>query len=157
MNVSLFGRVNRTQVELYIRPTTGSRRKDLQGLRVPCAVVVSINFTVHIICEYLIIIWHDILQYAYPEVFAGNNDPITDHVDIITKSTVPIGFILREDLNMSCDLIQVDNYGWLHNGTWNGAIGLFASKRIKALAYGTIMLAERLMVSEFTGEIFRLG
>lgn len=57
---------------------------------------------------------------------------------------------------MSCDIIQTDNYGWLHNGTFNGAIGLFETKRIKALAYGTIMLPERLAICDFTGEVFRL-
>lgn len=41
MNLSPFGSVNGTNLQLYMRPTTGSRRKDLQGLRVPCAVVVS--------------------------------------------------------------------------------------------------------------------
>lgn len=81
---------------------------------------------------------------------------MTDHVDIITKATVPVGFTLREDLNMSCDIVQVDNYGWLHNESFNGAMGLFQQKRIKALSHGTIMLQERLRFVEFTGEIFRL-
>lgn len=69
---------------------------------------------------------------------------------------MPVAFILREDLNHSCDIVQADNYGWLHNDTFNGAIGLFQKKQIKAIAYGTIMLPERLLVTEFTGEIFRL-
>lgn len=35
-----------TELDLYTRPTTGSRRKNLQGLRIPCALVVSKNILV---------------------------------------------------------------------------------------------------------------
>lgn len=50
MNVSLFGNVNSemsigahqksNEVELAVRPTTGSRRGNLQGLIIPCGLVV---------------------------------------------------------------------------------------------------------------------
>lgn len=60
-------------------------------------------------------------------------------------------------MNMKCDIIQVDNYGWLReNGTFSGAMGMFQRKRIKAMSHGTIMLKERLAVCEFTADIFRL-
>lgn len=61
---------------------------------------------------------------------------------------------MRENLNMSCAIIQVDNYGWNINGTFNGAMGLFQQKRIQALSHGTIMREDRLKYVEFTGEIF---
>lgn len=79
-----------------------------------------------------------------------------DHIDILTKATLPIGAILFEDLNMTCDIVQFDSYGWLHNGTFNGAMGMFQRKRIKAMAHGTIMLKERLAVCEFTADLFKI-
>lgn len=96
------------------------------------------------------------MQYAYPEQLTYMDDPARDHIDIVTKTTIPVGLILHEDLNMTCDIIQTDNYGWLHNGTFNGAMGLFQTNRIKLMLHGTIMLQERLLVTEFTAEIFRV-
>lgn len=84
------------------------------------------------------------------------NDPVRDHIDVVTKATIPIGLILYEDLNMSCDIVQTDSFGWLHNGTFNGAMGLFERQRIKSMLHGMVMLAERLRVSEFTAEIYRI-
>lgn len=55
---------------------------------------------------------------------------------------------------MSCAVIQVDNYGWLRNGTFDGAMGLFQKKKIQALNHGTIMRIDRLAYIEFTAEIF---
>lgn len=52
-------------------------------------------------------------------------------------------------------MVQVDNYGWLRNDTFNGAVGLFQQGRIKATAYATIMLPERLLVTEFTGNVYQ--
>lgn len=46
MNVSLFGHVNgngNNEVQLVMRATTVSRRGNLQGLLLPCGIVVS-NF-----------------------------------------------------------------------------------------------------------------
>lgn len=97
----------------------------------------------------------DWFQYAYTEQLTYNNDPINDHVDIVTKATYPIALFLHENLNMSCSILQMSNYGWLHNGTFSGAIGLFQKRRIKALAYSTIMLPERLMVAEFTSDVYQ--
>lgn len=57
-------------------------------------------------------------------------------------------------LLFSCNIIQVDNYGWNLNGTWNGAMGLFQRKRIQALSHATIMREDRLKYVEFTGEVF---
>lgn len=50
MNVSVFGNLNSAmdisaqhegnEVQLFMRPTTGSRRGNLQGLIIPCGLVV---------------------------------------------------------------------------------------------------------------------
>lgn len=53
----------------------------------------------------------------------------------------------------SCDVIQVDNFGWNSNGTWNGLMGLFQQKKIQMLFHGTIMREDRLAQVEFTAEI----
>lgn len=66
-----------------------------------------------------------------------------------------MGVVLRESINMSCDIIQVDSYGWLRNGTFNGAIGLFQTGHIKATAFASVMFPERLPVTEFTGNVWR--
>lgn len=55
---------------------------------------------------------------------------------------------------MSCDIVQVDNYGWNINGTFNGAMGLFQQKRIQILSHATIMREDRLKYVEFTAELF---
>lgn len=93
------------------------------------------------------------LQYAYPESLVSNDDPATDHIDVITKCSYHIGFVIRDSLNLICDMVQVDSYGWLHNGTFNGVFGLFQQKRIKMAAYAQIMLTERLRVADSTGHI----
>lgn len=73
---------------------------------------------------------------------------------MFTKATEPVTANLRENLNMSCDVIQVDSYGWKTNGTFNGAMGLFQQKRIQSLFHGTIMRTDRFDTVEFTAEIF---
>lgn len=50
--------------------------------------------------------------------------------------------------------MQVDNYGWNMNGTFNGVMGLFQQKRIQILSHATIMREDRLKHVEFTGEVF---
>lgn len=54
----------------------------------------------------------------------------------------------------SCAIIQVDNYGWNTNHTFNGAMGLFQKKRIQMLSHATIMRVDRLEQVEFTAEVF---
>lgn len=55
-----------------------------------------------------------------------------------------------------CKLLQVDSFGWLFNGTFNGAMGLFQQDKIDLLGHATIMRIERLKYVEFTGDIFRV-
>lgn len=76
------------------------------------------------------------------------------NVDIFTKGTITVVANMRKNLNMSCDIIQVDNYGWNANGTFHGVMGLFKQKRIQALTHGTLMSADRLEYAEFTAELF---
>lgn len=54
----------------------------------------------------------------------------------------------------SCDIWQVDNFGWKVNGSFNGVMGLFQRKKIEMLMHGTIMLVDRFEAVEFTAEIF---
>lgn len=75
-------------------------------------------------------------------------------MDIFTKGTATVAANLRENLNMSCNIVQVDNYGWNINGTFNGAMGLFQQKRIQILSHATIMREDRLKYVEFTAELF---
>lgn len=46
MHISQFGHVDNMQFELYMRPTTGSRRKNLEGLVQPCVLCVSVIWIV---------------------------------------------------------------------------------------------------------------
>lgn len=61
----------------------------------------------------------------------------------------------------SCDFVQSDSFGWptrnasLHT-EFTGIMSLFERKKIKSLAHGTLMLAERLKYVEWTAEIFRI-
>lgn len=77
-----------------------------------------------------------------------------ENVDIFTKGTATVVANMRENLNMHCDIIQVDSYGWNINGTFNGAMGLFQQKRIQVLSHATIMREDRLKYVEFTAELF---
>lgn len=61
---------------------------------------------------------------------------------------------MREDLNITCDTIQSDNYGWNTNGTFNGMMGLFQQKKVQMLSHGTIMRPDRMQYVEFTGNLF---
>lgn len=62
---------------------------------------------------------------------------------------------MRENLNLFCDIAQVDNYGWRDkNGSFNGVMGLFQRKKIQMLSHATIMREDRLKYVEFTGEVF---
>lgn len=61
---------------------------------------------------------------------------------------------MRENLNMTCDMRQVDNYGWNINGTFNGMMGLFQQKQIEILAHAAMMREDRLKYVEFTAEVF---
>lgn len=63
--------------------------------------------------------------------------------------------LLREDLNITCNIIQRDNYGWETNGTFNGMMGLFQRREVQMLAHGTIMRSDRLKHVEFTGNLFQ--
>lgn len=91
---------------------------------------------------------------AYPERFTYWDDPKVQHVDIFTKGTIGVAANMRENLNMSCAIIQMDNYGWNINGTFNGVMGLFQQKKIQALSHATIMREDRLKAVEFTAEVF---
>lgn len=94
------------------------------------------------------------LKIAYPEKFTYVDDPATNNIDTFTKAYVKIGENLREDINMSCQILQVDSYGWLTNGTFNGVMGLFQKKRIRMTSHAINMRPERLLFSDFCGNIF---
>lgn len=66
-----------------------------------------------------------------------------------------VASIMREDLNITCNMIQLDNYGWEENGSFNGMMGLFQSKKVQMLAHGTIMRIDRMKHVEFTGDLFK--
>lgn len=97
------------------------------------------------------------MQIAYPEKFTYMENPDDSHIDIITKSTWGVARNLYESLNMSCNVIQVDNYGWLRNGSFDGVMGLFQRHKIDVLAHGTIMRTDRMPFVDFTGEIFAVS
>lgn len=61
---------------------------------------------------------------------------------------------MRKNLNITCDMLQVDNYGWNINGTFNGMMGLFQKKKIGILAHAAMMRVDRLKYVEFTAEVF---
>lgn len=63
--------------------------------------------------------------------------------------------VVREDLNITCNTIQRDNYGWETNGTFSGMMGLFQQKKVQMLAHGTIMRIDRMKHVEFTGNLFK--
>lgn len=81
-------------------------------------------------------------------------NPDDSHIDIITKSTWGVAQNLFESLNMSCKVVQVDSYGWLRNGSFDGVMGLFQRRQIDVLAHGTIVRMDRMPFVDFTGEIF---
>lgn len=82
---------------------------------------------------------------------------LNDHIDIFTKATWPVVQILYENLNMTCEVMQTDSYGWLKNGTFDGVMGLFQKKKIDVLSHGTNMRVDRLAYIEFTAEIFEIS
>ncbi|XP_031622982.1 glutamate receptor 1-like [Contarinia nasturtii] len=108
------------------------RRQNLKGLSIPCGLVI-----------------------AYPEKFTYVDDPVTNHIDIFTKAYIKLAQNLREDLNIDCQVIQVDNYGYLENGTFSGIMGLFQRKKIRMALHAFTMRPERLLFTDFAGNIFK--
>lgn len=49
--------------------------------------------------------------------------------------------------------MQVDSYGWLVNGTWDGVMALYAKHKVDLLLHGTSMRADRMKYVEFTTEL----
>lgn len=48
----------------------------------------------------------------------------------------------------------MDSYGWLKNGTFNGAMSLFQQKQVQMGYRGINMRPERLLAAEFAGAFF---
>lgn len=104
-----------------------TRRKNLKGIHIPCGLVVIINFyhcfknrslsiqwKLVIFCYFSIIFLGFRSKIAYPEKFTYVDDPMTSTIDTFTKAYVKLGENLREDLNMTCDIMQVYFvYFWL--------------------------------------------
>ncbi|XP_031620817.1 glutamate receptor ionotropic, delta-2-like isoform X2 [Contarinia nasturtii] len=132
INVNADNKMTKTQwIQVTDKFTSKSNRDDLMGLQLKCGLVI-----------------------AYPERYTYLEDPKVENVDIFTKGTASVAANMRENLNMSCDIIQMDSYGWNINGTFNGVMGLFQQKRIQMLSHATIMREDRLAAVEFTGEVF---
>lgn len=55
--------------------------------------------------------------------------------------------------NFRCNVMQVDSYGWLVNGTWDGVMALYAKHKVDLLLHGTSMRADRMKYVEFTTEL----
>lgn len=95
-------------------------------------------------------------QIAYPELYTYLDDPANDHVDIHGKATMHAGALIIENLNITCNMIQSDSYGWATNGTFNGMMGLFQRGQVQMLSHGIIMRSDRLKYAEFAGTLFKI-
>lgn len=111
------------------------------------------------------------------------DDPVTSHIDVATKSTYPMMISLSHDLNFTyekqwifehirikikiqsiyigrkncrCNVLQVDSYGWLVNGTWDGIMGLYAKNKVDLTLHGTSMRVDRMKYVEFTTDLAEL-
>lgn len=49
---------------------------------------------------------------------------------------------------------QTDSYGWPKNGSFDGVMGMFQRKEIQMTTHGVNMRVERLLHTEFAGDIF---
>ena len=81
---------------------TGRRRRNLKNLQLKCGLVVSdlirgLPLRQSEVLSGKIIM--KISQIAFPELYSKYDEPTTDHIDIVTKATIPISLSLREDLN----------------------------------------------------------
>lgn len=76
------------------------RRKNLNGISLPCGLVVKNFILFFLFYIFNIFPYFNLLKIAYPEKFTYVDDPMTNHIDTFTKAYVKLGENLREDLNM---------------------------------------------------------
>lgn len=144
------------RIQITDRFQSKSVRDDLQGLKLKCGLVVcilSLKKNELILVAESISLWFD-LKLTFPKRFTYLEDPTVEAIDIFSKGTNTVTANMRENLNMTCDILQVDNYGWNINGTFNGMMGLFQKNKIEILAHAAMMRVDRLKHVEFTAEVF---
>ncbi|KPI96907.1 Glutamate receptor delta-1 subunit [Papilio xuthus] len=113
-------------------PAAAARRRDLAGVRLSAATVVS-----------------------RPQQFSGWADVSSRAVDTFPKLTYPLMMLLAEDLNFRYDLRQVDAYGEELNGTFGGLAGLL-QRGIDIGVASMFMRADRWRALHYAAETIEL-
>ncbi|XP_055325383.1 glutamate receptor ionotropic, kainate 2-like [Sitodiplosis mosellana] len=109
-------------------------RKNLQGLRLRCGSYVT---------------------EPVPLTYLDNTR--LDQMDIAAISTLPVSWLLRDDLNFSCDIVEMSNYEWNQSTLAAATMALYREDRIDTLAHAENMRPEQLQYAEFTADIFAIS
>ncbi|KPJ13340.1 Glutamate receptor, ionotropic kainate 4 [Papilio machaon] len=121
-----------TLAEWTALPASAARRRNLAGVRLSAATVVS-----------------------RPQQFSGWTDVSSRAVDTFPKLTYPLMMLLAEDLNFRYDLRQVDAYGEERNGTFTGLAGLL-ERGIDIGVASMFMRADRWRALHYAAETVEL-
>ena len=109
------------------------RRYNLEGYPLPCVRVIN-----------------------YPEQFVDINDTSNNLLGIFAKANFPMIVSMMQDFNFSLNMLQVDNYGWSHNGTFDGLIGRLQRRETEFGCNGILMRNDRIPVIEWSVETMKL-
>ncbi|PNF37433.1 hypothetical protein B7P43_G15840, partial [Cryptotermes secundus] len=93
----------------------------------------------------------------FPDQFTDWDDLNLRHVDKWSKIHWPIFGYLRDQLNFSFEIThQLDSYGWLTNGTFNGVMGYLQREEIEFPTTGIFVRQDRIGVTSYAAPTFPL-
>ncbi|XP_021930485.1 glutamate receptor 1-like [Zootermopsis nevadensis] len=93
----------------------------------------------------------------YPDQFIDWYDLRLRHVDKWSKIHWPIYGYLAEQLNFSFEVTyQLDNYGWLINGTFDGMMGYMQREEVEFPSTGIFVRNDRFAVTSYAASTFPL-
>ncbi|XP_049868117.1 ionotropic receptor 75a-like [Pectinophora gossypiella] len=111
------------------QPTTVARRKDLQGVTLPSATIIS-----------------------QPQHFRGWQDLTARQIDTYPKVTYPLMMLLAEDLHFRHNMRQVDLYGVERNGSFDGLAGFLQRRDVELGVASIFMRGDRWRVLDYVAE-----
>ncbi|KDR13916.1 hypothetical protein L798_12123 [Zootermopsis nevadensis] len=98
-----------------------------------------------------------LIQILYPDQFIDWYDLRLRHVDKWSKIHWPIYGYLAEQLNFSFEVTyQLDNYGWLINGTFDGMMGYMQREEVEFPSTGIFVRNDRFAVTSYAASTFPL-
>ncbi|KAJ9588871.1 hypothetical protein L9F63_017844 [Diploptera punctata] len=96
-------------------------------------------------------------EILYPDEFTSWEDLSLRHVDKWSKIHWPIYGYLSEQMNFTFEVsYQLDNYGWLINGSFDGMMGYMQREEVEFPSTGIFVRKDRFAVTSFAADTFPL-